>query len=75
MKTYGFDRIKLSRNLSIDELLQLEEEVKKASLNEFKDGIYFENGKPSIHIYNKNGLKKLDNIGWAIFNKTKRVLV
>ena len=38
MKTYGFDRIKLSRNLSIDELLQLEEEVKKASLNEFKMG-------------------------------------
>lgn len=73
IKTYGFDRLKMAKNLSGEELEYLQSEVKELHANEFKDGKYFENGTQTISLIDKKGLKKLEQIGWAIYNKTKSV--
>lgn len=70
-KTYGFNRVDMARNLSLDELEQLVKQVEVEHANEFKDGRYYENGQVSLSLYDKKGMKKLDAIGWAIYSKTK----
>lgn len=73
IKTYGFDRIKMTKHLTLEELAQLQKQVKELHANELKDGKYFENGTQTISLIDKKGQKKLDQISWAIYNKTKSV--
>ncbi|MBO6253025.1 MAG: hypothetical protein J6O49_05160 [Bacteroidaceae bacterium] len=62
MRTYGFNRVEMSRNLTLEQLIELEEKVKLDHKLEQNSG---------IHIYDRKGMKKLDDIGWAIYHKTK----
>lgn len=73
IKTYGFDHVKMTKHLTLEELDQLQKQVKELHANEFKDGKYFENGTQTISQIDKKGQKKLDQISWAIYNKTKSV--
>ena len=63
MKTYGFDRIKMARNLTLDQLDELKLRVEQEHRLEQRSG---------IHLYDSKGLKKLDEISWAVYYKTKR---
>lgn len=63
MKTYGFNRIKMAQNLTLDQLNELKLKVEQ------EHGLEQRNG---IHLYDKKGLKKLDEISWAVYHKTKR---
>ncbi len=63
IKTYSFDRVKMARNLTLEQLHELEVIVKAEHKLEQRN---------SIHLFDKKGLKKLDNIGWAIYHKAKR---
>ena len=71
IKTYGFDRLKMTKHLSLEELDQLQQQVKELHANEFKDGKYFENGTQTISLIDKKGQKKLDQISWQSTTKLR----
>ena len=54
----------MARNLTIDQLNDLEAKVMQEHKLEQGNG---------IHLYDKRGLKKLDDISWAIYHKMKKV--
>lgn len=56
---FGWNRLKLA-TLSYEQLAQLEDQVKAE--HACKNG---------IHLYDKDGLNKLDALSWAVFNKQK----
>lgn len=63
IKTYNYDRVKLSENYTIDELIKLDNWVKNKPENKNPQG--------SFNIYTPKAKKILDNIGWAISYKQK----
>ena len=63
MKTYGFNRIKMAQNLTLDQLNELKLKVEREHRLEQRNG---------IHLYDSKGLKKLDEISWAVYYKTNR---
>ena len=63
MKTYSFNRIKMAQNLTLDQLNELKLRVEQEHRLEQRNG---------IHLYDSKGLKKLDQISWAVYHKTKR---
>lgn len=67
MKSYGWDRVKLSDAYTREQLHELQKQVEAEHANpRDESGTYLENGKPSIYLYDKKGRQKLDNIAWAI---------
>lgn len=62
MKTYGFDRVKLYQNYSIEEL----EELKRIVIEQHKGDI----PKPGM-VVSERCWKKIDAIGWAIYYHAK----
>ena len=60
VKTYGYDRIKMTQNLSLDDLKTLRESVEQDPKNRNPEG--------SFNIYTDAARKKLDNIAWAVTN-------
>ena len=61
VRTYGYDRVEMARNLSLEQLDALKQKVEEDHAQ--KDG---------IHLYDAAGRKKLDNISWAVFHKTNQ---
>lgn len=59
-KTFGYDRLKMTA-LSYEELAALSRQVTEEHACD--DG---------IHLVDAKGRKKLDAIGWAIYNKNKQ---
>lgn len=64
MKTYSYNRFKMAQNLTLEELEDLAKMVEADHKNQ-QEG--------AIHLIDERGRKKLDNIGWAIYQKTKKV--
>jgi hypothetical protein len=65
MKTFGYDRVKLSNNYSMEELVKLGEQVTNNPEN--RNPAHLE-GK-SVYIHTPAARKKLENISWAITYK------
>ncbi|MBO5631469.1 MAG: hypothetical protein J5965_20570 [Aeriscardovia sp.] len=61
MKTYSFNRVEMAKHLTLEQLSELEVIVKRD--HKLEGGFY---------LYDTKGLKKLENIGWAIYHKTKQ---
>lgn len=60
MKTYGYDRIKLSDHYTVGELCSLAQGLRDDPINlDHSD---------SVQIYNAKTRRRLDNISWAIRN-------
>jgi hypothetical protein len=67
MKNYGWNSVKLSQNCTPLELRELREHVIATHTNpRTTSGRPLENGRPTIHLYDKAGRKKLDALAWAI---------
>lgn len=66
-KSFGFDRVKMADNLTLNELTQLRDSITNDPANANPAHAA---GK-SIYLYKPSAQKKLDNIGWAVFNKMK----
>lgn len=71
--TYGYNRTKLSQ-LKYTELEQLLIQVRNEhQLQRNEDGVRVDrNGNKSFYVYDQEGLKKIDNITWAVYYKNKR---
>ncbi len=73
IRNYGWDRVKMANNLTLEELDQLKRQVEEEHANARDDnGQYLESGQPTINLYDKKGRKKLDDISWAVYHKTKK---
>lgn len=65
IRTYGYDRVEMGRNLTMEQLVSLQQQVTAdpASKNPLRAS------GQSIYLYSKQAKKKLDNIAWAITHK------
>ncbi|MGA3803729.1 hypothetical protein ACI2VP_05060 [Ralstonia nicotianae] len=70
MKNYGWDAVKLSDAYSLEQLNELRRQVEVQHANP-KDasGHPTENGKSTIHLFDKAGRNKLQKLAWAVFYK------
>lgn len=70
MKNYGWDAVKLSDAYSMDELTKLREQVEAQHANAKDEGGHpLENGQSTIHLFDKEGRRKLDKLSWAVTYK------
>lgn len=60
MKTYGYNRIKLSDHCTVGELIALAQSLRDDPANANKGG--------GIWLYDAKTRRRLDNIAWAIRN-------
>lgn len=63
MRTYGYDRIKLSDHYTVGELVSLAQALRDDPANR--------DDSDSVWIYDAKTRHRLDNISWAISNKTR----
>ena len=61
--THGYDRTKMADNLTVEQLENL--------LHSLRDDPDNRATKPGIHLYNPRTYKRIDNVTWAIYYKTK----
>jgi protein-L-isoaspartate O-methyltransferase len=70
MKNYGWDAVKLADAYSMDELGKLRAQVEAEHANPFDEkNRYTENGKSTLNLYDKKGMKKLEALSWAVTYK------
>jgi hypothetical protein len=60
VKVWNWDRVKMAENLTMEELVKLDAEVKARPENQVPPS------KNSIWLYTSSARKKIDNISWAI---------
>lgn len=69
---HGWQPVILSR-YTFDQLDQLRVMVMAEHENPRNEqGLYMEYGQPTIHIYDKRGRHKLDQLSWAVYHKQRR---
>lgn len=68
IRTYGYDRVKMAENLSIEQLVALQESLTSDPANR-TNARYWGGTEDTIWLYNKKTRTKLDNISWAIYLK------
>ena len=61
--TYGYEPTKMANNMTVEQLEKLLHFLRDDPANRAK--------KPGIHLFNKQTYKRIDNVTWAIFQKTK----
>lgn len=72
MKNYGWDRVKLADAYSLPDLEKLRQQVMAEHANPKDEGGHpLENGQSTIHMYDKAGRKKLENLSWAVTYKLR----
>lgn len=72
IRNYSWKAYLLAQH-SFEDLAELTRQVKEEHANpRGDDGLYTENGRPTICLYDRKGMKKLDALSWAIYHKTKK---
>jgi len=71
LKNYGWDAVKLANAYSMEELNTMREHIEAQHANPKIEGRYFENGHPTLYLYDQKGRKKLESLSWAIHYKLK----
>lgn len=66
VRTYGYDAVKMSDNLSLEELSTLREWLVNDPANE---NPIRKNGGSAIHLYDKKTHQRLDKLAWAVTYK------
>lgn len=69
LKNFGWDAVKLA-DYSLEQLAELRRQVEAEHANPFDEqNRYTENGRPTLHLYDAKGRKKLDALAWAVTYK------
>lgn len=69
IKTFGWSPTRLA-DLPMEDLLELQRRVDAEHANpRDENGIYHENGRPTLHLLDKKGMWKADKLSWAITYK------
>lgn len=69
LKNFGWDAVKLA-DYSLEQLAELRRQVEVEHANPFDEqNRYTENGRPTLHLYDAKGRKKLDALAWAVTYK------
>lgn len=64
-RTYGYDAVKMADNMTYDQLMALDAELRANPANQ--------NPKGSFWLYTKACRRKLDAISWAVYHKQSNV--
>lgn len=72
IRNYGWKAHLLAQH-SFDDLAELERQVKEEHANpRNEEGRLTERGVPTIFMYDRKGMDKLNALSWAVYHKTKK---